>query len=101
VGATVTARNDFPTGFKGISQQHGCALDRVDIGVIIDKFRQGIGRFVQFTTNKVVVHEEPLVIVNLPPRSVTDRGKTEKHCQSNSSPVEAPMRFLMIDAVSL
>ncbi|MDU3889045.1 MAG: hypothetical protein E7G91_07165, partial [Serratia liquefaciens] len=61
----------------------------------------GIGRFVQFTANKVVVHEEPLVIVNLPLRSVPDRGKTEKHSESNSAFVEVPLRFLMIGAVRL
>lgn len=63
MGTAVAAGNHFTAGFEGIRQQHRRTLDGVDVGVVIDKFRQGISRFVQFTANKVVVHEEPLVIV--------------------------------------
>ena len=58
VGATVTAGEHFATGFEAVGQQDRCALNSVNIGIIFQKVRQRFRRFVQFVTNKILVHED-------------------------------------------
>ncbi|VTN14237.1 Uncharacterised protein [Raoultella terrigena] len=64
VGTAVTAGKDFTARLKAICQQHRGTLDRVNIGFVLQKVSQRFRCFVQFVTNKILVHEDnPSVLV--------------------------------------
>ena len=58
VGTTVTAGEHFAARFKAVGQQDRRALNSVNVGIIFQKVSQRFRRFVQFVTNKILVHED-------------------------------------------
>ncbi|MNP37264.1 hypothetical protein D3C76_1307040 [compost metagenome] len=78
MGAAVTAGKHFTAGFETVCQQDRRTLDRVNIGFIFQKVGQRLRGFVQFVTNKILVHEDnPSVLMNNK-RSVPDSVESEK-----------------------
>ncbi|SBN25248.1 conserved hypothetical protein [Klebsiella variicola] len=58
MGTTVTAGQHFTTRLKAIRQQDSGTLDSMDIGFVLQKVSQRFRGFVQFVTNKILVHED-------------------------------------------
>ncbi|SVN04293.1 Uncharacterised protein [Klebsiella pneumoniae] len=64
VRTAVTAGKDFAASFKAIRQQHRSTLNRVNVGFVLQKVSQRFSGFIQFVTNKILVHEDnPSVFV--------------------------------------
>ena len=58
MGTAVTTGQHFPTRLKAIRQQDSGTLDSMDIGFVLQKVSQRFRGFVQFVTNKILVHED-------------------------------------------
>ena len=58
MGTAVTAGQHFTTRLKAIRQQDSGTLDSMDIGFVLQKVSQRFRGFVQFVTNKILVHED-------------------------------------------
>jgi hypothetical protein len=87
MGAAVTTREYFPARFEAVCEQHCRTLNRMDVRFIGQEIGQSFRCFIQFVTNKILVHEECPSALMINPSSVTDSGCSEKHSPQLSPPL--------------